>query len=121
MPTSRTVRAAQIVRVYFSTAAAIFSSVLGGHRQQQLLDEVGDLGQPDVELAALLHLGLELLDPLLELVEPVAGDGAHHPIDDAVLEPAPLPTRRHVRHSATNRTVGRSVSVNSRGADVTST
>src|SRR3954454_22018727 len=95
--------------------------VLGDERQQQLLDEVGDLGQPDVELATLLHLGVELLEVALQLVEPVAGHGSSQTIHDPALQVAPLATRHHIRHSATNRATGRSDPANSRRSVVAST
>src|SRR5689334_16583204 len=72
--------------------------VLRRYRQEELLEQVGDLGQPGVQLAALLDLGLEVAQPLLEVVEHAARDHAHHPLPEG---------GSHVRHCATNRATGR--------------
>src|SRR3954452_6497785 len=42
--------------------------VAGGERHQQLLDDVGDLGQAQVVPAQLQHVGLEILDAAQEVV-----------------------------------------------------
>ena len=63
--------------------------VAGGHRQQELGDDVGQLRQPDVEGPTLLHLGLEPADPAPQVERP-ARPGGPEPVDGAAALAASL-------------------------------
>src|SRR4051795_8844059 len=89
--------------------------VLGGDGQQQLLHEVDELGDPEVEVAVLLHGLLELVDAAQQLLDQAAADDVDHP--------AAQPRRRplaHLCHCATNRAKGRPGSPGSPSTDVSS-
>src|SRR6476619_556786 len=77
-----------------------------GHREQQLLDDVGQLGQPQVELAALLHLVLEHRDALAQRLDALGLDTGAEPAEVVGgLPRAHLEAGPHACHSTTNRPI----------------
>src|SRR4051794_30326535 len=77
-----------------------------GERHQQLLYAVGALGGPQVQLTAILHLVLELCDPLTKRVPPLVPQPGAEPAEVVcrLLAPHAQP-RLHRCHSTTSRPI----------------
>src|SRR3954453_14209923 len=91
--------------------------VLLRHRQQHLLHHVGQLGQPQVELSALLYLGLEDLDPVAQALGVDRRAEQRHPACQQ--PPACLQFPAQLCHSTTNRPIRCPVPISAPGLSTT--